>query len=55
MSLQPSSNGRFLYIYNAGNTIDVYDAESFDLVRTVELDADMTAFVVLPGPAARTP
>jgi WD40 repeat protein len=55
MSLQPSSNGRFLYIYNAGNTIDVYDAESFDFVRTVELDADMTAFVVLPAAAARNP
>jgi hypothetical protein len=55
MSLQPSSNGRFLYIYNAGNTIDVYDAESFDFVRTVELDADMTAFVVLPAAAARKP
>ena len=26
MSLKTSSNGRVLYIYNAGNTIDIYDA-----------------------------
>jgi len=55
MSLEASSNGRFLYIYNAGNTIDVYDTESFDLVRTVELDADMTDFVVVPAAAVRNP
>ena len=48
MGLLPSSNGELLYIYNAGNTIDIYDADTFGHLRTVELDADMTAFVMLP-------
>lgn len=52
MALQPSSNGELLYIYNAGNTIDVYDAETHDLLRTVWLDADMTRFILVPGTAA---
>jgi DNA-binding beta-propeller fold protein YncE len=48
MGLIPSSNGRLLYIYNAGNTIDIYDAVTFQHLKRVELDADMTAFVLLP-------
>lgn len=51
MALQPSSNGELLYIYNAGNTIDVYDAETHELLRTVWLDADMTRFILVPGMA----
>lgn len=42
MSLDVSSNGRLLYIYTAGNTIDLYDAETLEYRDTVELDADMT-------------
>ena len=51
MSLEVSSNGRFLYIYAAGNTIDVYDAETLQLRHTIELDADMTIgrLWILPG------
>ena len=30
MSLAPSTNGELLYIYNAGNTIDIHDAGTFD-------------------------
>ena len=52
MSLVPSSNGELLYIYNAGNTIDVYDADTHELLRTVWLDADMTRFLLVPGDAA---
>lgn len=55
MSLTPSSNGELLYVHGAGNTIDVYDAETFDFVRAVTLDADMTGFVVLPADPARIP
>jgi hypothetical protein len=52
MSLEVSSNGELLYIYAAGNTIDVYDAATLEHVRTVELDADMTIgrLWVLPAP-----
>ncbi|MEX2467692.1 MAG: hypothetical protein WD995_12345 [Gemmatimonadota bacterium] len=42
MSLEVSSNGELLYIYTAGNTIDVHDAESLERLHTVELDTDMT-------------
>ena len=49
MSLKTSSNGRLLYIYNAGNTIDMYDASTYRYLRTVSLDGDMTTqFYVIP-------
>ena len=50
MALMPSADGTKLYIYNAGNTIDVYDEETFEFLRTVALDADMTSVVVVPDP-----
>jgi len=42
MSVKVSSNGKLLYIYEAGNTIDLYDAATFKYLRTITLDADMT-------------
>ena len=57
MSLEISSNGELLYIYNAGATIDVYDAATYEFLRTVTFDADMTSFVMIPegtGPRAET-
>lgn len=48
MGLQVSTNGRLVYIYNAGNTIDVHRADTFEHLRRVELDADMTDFTILP-------
>ena len=53
MGLTPSSNGRQLYIHTAGPTIDVYDAQSFRRLRTVDLGADMSGLVIIPpsGPA----
>jgi hypothetical protein len=49
MSLAVSSNGRYLYIHNAGNTIDIYDAETYEHVHQVVLDGDMTDFVLVPA------
>jgi YVTN family beta-propeller protein len=43
-----SSNGELLYVYNAGNTIDVYDASTYQHLRTAQFDADMTSFVMFP-------
>lgn len=37
-----SSSGRVLYIYNAGNTIDLYDAGDYRYLRTIIMDADTT-------------
>ena len=53
MSMKTSSNGKVLYIYNAGRTIDLYDAETFKFMKTITLDSDVTSdlFVV---PAAAT-
>jgi len=42
MGLKVSSNGKVLYIHVAGNTIDLYDAATFQYLRTISLDADMT-------------
>jgi hypothetical protein len=49
MGLKVSSNGRLLYIDVAGNTIDLYDAETFEYKRTITLDGDMTTkLYILP-------
>ena len=52
MSLKTSSNGQVLYIYNAGNTIDLYDAATYKYMSTITLTGDMTSelFVFPPGP-----
>ena len=42
MGLKTSSNGKVLYIYVAGNTIDLYDADTYQYLRTIALDGDMT-------------
>ena len=54
MGLTASSNGKFLYIHTAGPTIDVYDANTFKHLRTVDLGADMTTFALIP-PASTPP
>jgi len=54
MSLKTSSNGELLYIYNAGNTIDVYNGADFKYLRTITLDGDVTTqFYVVPRATAR--
>ena len=50
MGMRVSSNGNYLYIHTAGNTIDLYDTTSFKLARTITLDGDMTSFTLLPPP-----
>ena len=53
MAIRSSSNGKLIYIYEAGNTIDLYDAAGFKYLRTISLDADMmynTFHVVPPRP-----
>src|SRR5215831_13124651 len=51
MGLKTSSNGKVLYIYVAGNTIDLYDADTYQYLRTITLDGDMTTdLFVFPAP-----
>ena len=52
MALRTSSNGKVLYIYQAGNTIDLYDAATYKYLRTITLDADMTTELFVVPPAA---
>lgn len=53
MALDVSTNGEVLYVSSAGNTIDFYDAASFDHLDTLTLDGDMTSgLIVLPSPPA---
>lgn len=48
MGLSVSTNGSLLYIHTAGATIDVYDAETLQFVRTATFRADMTGLMVVP-------
>jgi len=51
MALRVSSNGRLLYVFQAGPTIDVYDAANYQYLRTIEMNADQTTnLFVLPRP-----
>ena len=49
MRLAPSTNGRLLYVYVSGNTIDLYEAATYRYLRTITLDGDMTTMFVVPG------
>jgi hypothetical protein len=51
MALRASSDGKTIYIYQAGNTIDLYDSTTFKLLRTITLDGDMTRLLLFPPPA----
>jgi hypothetical protein len=55
MALRTSTNGKLLYVYQAGNTIDLYDAGSYKYLRTLTLDADETTdLIVVPAETTRT-
>lgn len=52
MSLKTSTNGKVLYIYNAGDTIDLYEADTYKYMKTINLGGDVTSdLFVIPGPA----
>jgi hypothetical protein len=56
MALRTSSNGKLLYIYQAGNTIDLSEASTYKYLRTIMLDADTTTeLFVVPAGASGTP
>jgi WD40 repeat protein len=50
MALMVSSNGKQLYIYGAGGTFDVYDAETYKHIKQVEMEGDMLGVTMLPPP-----
>ncbi len=57
MSMKTSSNGKVLYIYNAGATIDLYDAATFNFITAIQLPGDATTEMFVfpastPVPAA---
>jgi DNA-binding beta-propeller fold protein YncE len=45
-----SSDGKQLYIYGAGPTIEVYDSETFKLQRVMTFDGDMTTGMLVLRP-----
>jgi len=57
MAIRTSSNGKIIYLYEAGNTIDLYEADGFKYLRTITMDADMpyNSFHVVPPPATSRP
>jgi hypothetical protein len=55
MALRVSSNGKLLYVFQAGATIDVYEAATYKLLRTIQMDADQTTnLFILPRPTKTT-
>lgn len=55
MDLRVSSNGRLIYVFVAGATIDVHDATTFEHLRTIQMNADQTTdLLVLPKSTAAT-
>jgi hypothetical protein len=55
MALRVSSNGKLLYVFQAGATIDVYEAASYKYLRTIEMTADQTTnLFILPRAVERT-
>ena len=52
MALRTSTNGKLLYIYQAGATIDFYDASTYKHLRTMTLDADQTTDLIVVPPTA---
>ncbi len=56
MAVRVSSNGKLLYVYVAGATIDVYDAASYKYLRTIQMNADQTTeLFVVPAATAAAP
>ena len=55
MVLRASSNGKVLYIYGGGNTIDLYEAATYKYMRTITVDGDHRhdLFVMPPSRAVR--
>src|SRR5262249_42071813 len=43
-----SSSGKLLYIFGAGNTIDVFDAAPHRLLRTLTFDHEVSQLFVFP-------
>jgi len=55
MSMKTSSNGKVLYIYNAGATIDLYDAATFTFITAIQLPGDATTEMFVFPSASRAP
>lgn len=56
VAVRSSTNGKILYLFEAGNTIDLYEAAGFKHLRTITLDGDMmynTFHVVASRPQGR--
>lgn len=49
-SFSISSTGKQLYIYGAGNTIEIFDADTLQLVKTIEVNGDMTSSLAVVKP-----
>jgi DNA-binding beta-propeller fold protein YncE len=56
MDLSVSTNGKVLYVWNAGNTIDLFEAATYKYLRTITLAADTTTrmFIMPPKGSAQT-
>ena len=49
MSLAVSTNGRLLYVHQAGATIDLHEASTYRYLRTIDLGGDMSNLFLVPN------
>ncbi len=47
-----SGSGKQLYIYGSSSKIEIYDADTLDLKKTIEVNGDMTTGLVVVPPAS---
>jgi hypothetical protein len=56
MQITAGTDGKVIYLHGAGSTIEIRDAEKFQPIRTIEMQADMTGFILMPpGPGPARP
>ena len=41
-----SPDGKYVVVYGAGYTIELFDSESLEFVKMIDIDADMTTAIV---------
>ena len=56
MQLTAGTDGKVVYLHGAGSTIEVRDVATFEPIRTIEMQADMTGVILIPpGPGRSRP
>ena len=56
MQITASTDGKLIYLHGAGSTVEIRDVATFESIRTIEMQADITGFILVPpGPGPARP